>query len=36
MTTSDFIGSENLLDGRVTDEGADHVRVDTVVGEIYM
>ncbi|MEQ8666460.1 MAG: polyamine ABC transporter ATP-binding protein [Rhodospirillales bacterium] len=33
---ADFIGSTNLLEGRVTDEGADHVAVKTDIGEIYM
>ncbi|KMW60227.1 Putrescine transport ATP-binding protein PotG [Candidatus Rhodobacter oscarellae] len=33
---ADFIGSANILQGRVTEDSADHVRVDTELGEIYI
>ncbi|MEM9330412.1 MAG: polyamine ABC transporter ATP-binding protein [Pseudomonadota bacterium] len=33
---ADFIGSANILEGQVIEEGADHVRVSTGLGEIYI
>ncbi len=33
---ADFIGSANMLDGRVIEDGPDHVRVMTDLGEIYI
>ncbi len=33
---ADFIGSANILEGKVTENGADHVTVDTDLGEIYI
>lgn len=33
---ADFIGSANLVEGRVMDEGSDHVRVETELGEIFI
>ena len=33
---ADFIGSTNLLEGRVREEGSDHVRVETEVGDVYI
>ncbi len=33
---ADFIGSANILEGRVTEDGADHVTVTTELGEIYI
>ncbi|MGI9350665.1 MAG: ABC transporter ATP-binding protein [Rhizobiaceae bacterium] len=33
---ADFIGSANILDGKVIEDGADHVRVQTDLGEIYI
>ena len=33
---ADFIGSANLVEGRVREEGPDHVMVDTPVGEVYI
>lgn len=33
---ADFIGSTNLVEGRVTDEGSDHVRVETDLGEVFI
>ena len=33
---ADFIGSTNLFEGRVKDEGADHVMVETEIGDIYI
>lgn len=33
---ADFIGSANILEGRVTESSADHVRVDTDLGEVYI
>ncbi|MEM7268929.1 MAG: polyamine ABC transporter ATP-binding protein [Pseudomonadota bacterium] len=33
---ADFIGSANIVPGRVTEVGADHVRVATDLGEIYV
>ncbi|MFT6696440.1 MAG: putrescine transport system ATP-binding protein, partial [Paracoccaceae bacterium] len=33
---ADFIGSANIFEGRVTEDGADHVRVETELGEIYI
>ncbi len=33
---ADFIGSANILEGKVTKDSADHVRVDTDLGEIYI
>ncbi|MEM7215965.1 MAG: polyamine ABC transporter ATP-binding protein [Pseudomonadota bacterium] len=33
---ADFIGSANILEGRVTEDSADHVRVATDLGEIYI
>ncbi|NKW71609.1 ABC transporter ATP-binding protein [Rhodobacteraceae bacterium R_SAG10] len=33
---ADFIGSANIFEGRVTEDSADHVRVATDLGEIYI
>lgn len=33
---ADFIGSANIFEGRVTEDGADHVRVKTEVGEVFI
>lgn len=33
---ADFIGSANIFEGRVIEDGADHVCVDTGLGEIYI
>ena len=33
---ADFIGSANILPGKVTEKGADHVRVATDLGEIFV
>ena len=33
---ADFIGSANIFPGRVTEDGSDHVRVETELGEIYI
>lgn len=33
---ADFIGSANIFEGRVTEDGADHVRVQSEVGEIFI
>jgi putrescine transport system ATP-binding protein len=33
---ADFIGSANIVEGRVTEEGADHVRVTSDLGEIFI
>ena len=33
---ADFIGSANIFEGRVTEEGADHVRVQTDVAEVFI
>lgn len=33
---ADFIGSANILEGRVTEDGADHVSVSTELGEIFI
>ena len=33
---ADFIGSANILPGRVTEDSADHVRIDTDLGEVYI
>ena len=33
---ADFIGSANIFEGRVTEDSADHVRVTTEVGEVYI
>lgn len=33
---ADFIGSANIFEGRVTEDGADHVSVSTNVGDIYI
>lgn len=33
---ADFIGSANIFEGRVTENGADHVRVKTEVGEVFI
>jgi len=33
---ADFIGSANIVPGRVTENGADHVRVATDLGEVYI
>lgn len=33
---ADFIGSANIFEGRVTEDSADHVRVTTDLGEIYI
>lgn len=33
---ADFIGSANILEGKVTEDSADHVRVGTDLGEIYI
>ena len=33
---ADFIGSANIVPGRVTENGTDHVRVATDLGEVYI
>ncbi len=33
---ADFIGSANIFAGRVSEDGTDHVRVDTDLGEVYI
>ncbi|MBT5245774.1 MAG: ABC transporter ATP-binding protein [Rhodospirillaceae bacterium] len=33
---ADFIGSANMLEGRIVEDGPDHVRVKTDVGEVYI
>jgi len=33
---ADFIGSANILEGKVTEDGSDHVKVATDIGEIYI
>lgn len=33
---ADFIGSANFFQGRVTESGADHVKVDADVGEVFI
>lgn len=33
---ADFIGSANVFEGRVTEDGADHVRVKTNVAEVFI
>ena len=33
---ADFIGSANIFEGRVTENGADHVRVKTEIGEVFI
>lgn len=33
---ADFIGSANIFEGRVVEDSADHVRVETDLGEIYI
>ncbi len=33
---ADFIGSANIFEGRVTEDGADHVSVSSEIGEIYI
>jgi putrescine transport system ATP-binding protein len=33
---ADFIGSANMIEGRITEDGADHVRVMTEIGEIFI
>ncbi len=33
---ADFIGSANILEGRVTEESADHVDVDTALGPVHI
>ena len=33
---ADFIGTANIFEGRVTEDGADHVRVNTGVGEVFI
>jgi putrescine transport system ATP-binding protein len=33
---ADFIGSANIFEGRVTEDRADHVRVKTEVGEVFV
>jgi len=33
---ADFIGSANIFEGRVVEDGADHVCVDTALGSIYI
>ena len=33
---ADFIGSANIFEGRVSEDGSDHVRVSTNVGEVYI
>ena len=33
---ADFIGSANILEGLVTEDSADHVRVSTELGEVYI
>ena len=33
---ADFIGSANIFEGKVTEDSADHVRVSTELGEVYI
>lgn len=33
---ADFIGTANIFEGRVTEEGADHLNVETEIGEIFI
>jgi putrescine transport system ATP-binding protein len=33
---ADFIGSANIFEGRVTENGADHVRVKSEIGEVFV
>jgi len=33
---ADFIGSANIMPGKVTENGADHIRVATDLGEVYV
>ncbi len=33
---ADFIGSANIIEGRIIEDGSDHVRVKTDLGEIYI
>ena len=33
---ADFIGSANIIEGRIVEDGSDHVRVKTDLGEIYI
>lgn len=33
---ADFIGSANMLEGRIMEDGPDHVRVETEVGEVFI
>ncbi|MGR3615097.1 MAG: ABC transporter ATP-binding protein [Paracoccaceae bacterium] len=33
---ADFIGSANIFEGRVIEDGSDHVRVDTEIGEVFI
>ncbi len=33
---ADFIGSANFIEGRVSEDGADHVLVETDMGEVYI
>ena len=33
---ADFIGTANIFEGRVTENGADHVTIETEVGEVYI
>ncbi|MBC8410641.1 MAG: polyamine ABC transporter ATP-binding protein [Rhodobacteraceae bacterium] len=33
---ADFIGSANIFEGRISEDGSDHVRVSTNVGEVYI
>ncbi len=33
---ADFIGSANIFEGEIVEDGADHVRVSTSLGEIYI
>lgn len=33
---ADFIGTANIFEGRVTEEGADHVQVETEIGQVFI
>jgi putrescine transport system ATP-binding protein len=33
---ADFIGSANMFEGRIVEDGPDHVRVNTDIGEVYI
>lgn len=33
---ADFIGSANIFEGRITESGADHLRIQTDIGEVFI